>query len=66
MTAISKSILTNSIKVFSSSTIEEKERYIQVVQKNLNDHKNAINTIGIGYAQNTIVAGEIFLRIFKK
>ena len=66
MTPTSKSILINSINIFSSSTREDKERYIKGVEKNLNDHYNAINTIGIGYAQNTIVAGEIFLRIFKK
>jgi len=66
MTPTSKSILRNSINVFLASTSEEKERYIQVVQKNLNDHKNAMKSIGIGYAQNTIVAGEIFLRIFNK
>ena len=66
MTTITKNILINSINVFSSSTNEQKENYIKGVEKNLSDHYNALNTIGAGYAQNTIVAGEIFLRIFKK
>jgi len=66
MTPTVKNILRNSINVFLASTDEEKEKYITVVQKNLNDHYNALNSIGIGYAKNTIVAGEIFLRIFGK
>lgn len=65
MTSTSKNILINSINVFSEATNEEKERYIKGVEKNLNAHKNAINTIGVGYAQDIVVAGEIFLRIFK-
>lgn len=65
MTPTAKNILKNSINVFLSATTEEKQRYILGVQKNLNDHKNAINTIGIGYCIHVVEAGEIFLRIFK-
>jgi hypothetical protein len=64
MTQVSKNILRNSINVFLSSTNEDKEKYITVVQKNLNDHKNAINSIGMGYCSHTVQAGQIFLRIF--
>jgi len=66
MTQVSKNILRNSINVFLSSTNENKEGYIRVVQKNLNDHKNAMNSIGMGYCSHTVKAGEIFLRIFNK
>jgi hypothetical protein len=66
MTQVSKNILRNSINVFLSSTNEDKERYIKVVEKNLNDHKNAMNSIGMGYCLHTVNAGEIFLRIFNK
>jgi len=66
MTTTTKNILARSIYIFLDSTKEQKENYIKGVEKNLNDHYNALNTIGVGYAQNTIVAGEIFLRIFKK
>ena len=64
MTPTVKSILRNSINVFLASTSEEKERYIQVVQKNLNDHKNAMESIGMGFCNHTVQAGSIFLRIF--
>lgn len=64
MSPTAKSILRNSINVFLASTSEEKERYIQVVQKNLNDHKNAMESIGMGYNRNVVDAGNIFLRIF--
>ena len=66
MTITAKNILINSIGVFKTATREEKSRYIQTVQKNLNDHKNAIDRIGIGYAEHVVQAGEIFLRIYKK
>ena len=65
MTPISKNILRNSINVFSASTDEEKERYVRIVEKNVNDHKNAMKSIGMGYCLHTVHAGEIFLRIFK-
>lgn len=65
MTPLSKNILRNSINVFLSSTSEEKERYVRIVEKNVNDHKNAIKSIGMGYCLHTVQAGEIFLRIFK-
>lgn len=64
MTPTAKNILRNSINTFLVSTSEEKERYIQVVQKNLNDHKNAMESIGMGYCRHTVQAGDIFLRIF--
>jgi hypothetical protein len=66
MTPTIRNILTNSINVFSASTREEKENYIKVVEKNLNDHKNALEFIGSGFAKDTVQAGEIFLRLFKK
>ena len=64
MTVTAKNILKNSINVFLSSSNEDKEKYISVVEKNLNDHKKAINTIGIGYCEHVVQAGSIFLRIF--
>lgn len=65
MTQTTKNILINSINVFLSSTNEEKENYIRVVEKNLNDHKNALELIGSGFAKDTVEAGELFLRIYK-
>lgn len=64
MTPTTKNILRNSINVFLASTSDEREKYIQVVQKNLNDHLKAMNTIGIGYCSHTVQAGKIFLRLF--
>lgn len=64
MTATTKSILRNSINVFLASTDQEKEQYILSVQKNLDDHRNAINSIGVGYASDIVRAGELFLRIY--
>lgn len=64
MTVTAKNILKNSINVFLSSSNEDKEKYISVVEKNLNDHKKAINTIGIGYCEDVVQAGSIFMRIF--
>lgn len=64
MSPTAKNILRNSINTFLASTSEEKERYIQVVQKNLNDHKNAMESIGMGYCHHTVKAGEIFIRLF--
>ncbi len=65
MTLTTKNILNNSIEAFLSSTTEEKESYLKVVEKNLNDHKNALDYIGSGFAKDTVQAGEIFLRIFR-
>ena len=65
MTPLSKNILRNSINVFSASTNEEKERYVRIVEKNVNDHKDAMKSIGMGYCSHIVQAGEIFLRIFK-
>jgi len=65
MTPTAKSILRNSINAFLVANSEDKERYISVVEKNLNDHKNAIESIGISYCIHVIQAGEIFLRIYK-
>lgn len=65
MTPLSKNILRNSINVFLASTSEEKERYVRIVEKNINGHKNAMKSIGMGYCSHTVQAGEIFLRIFK-
>jgi len=64
MTPTAKNILRKSINVFLASTSEEKERYIQIVQKNLNNHKNAMESIGMGYCRHMVQAGYIFLRIF--
>ncbi len=64
MTPTAKNILRNSINIFLVSTSEEKERYIQAVQKNLNNHKNAMECIGMGYCRHTAKAGEIFIRLF--
>ena len=64
MTPTTKNILRNSINVFLASTDEEKENYILGVQKNLKDHKEAMNSIGMGYASDIVQAGEIFIRLF--
>lgn len=64
MTDTTKNILRNSINVFLASTDNEKENYLLGVEKNLKDHRDALNSIGVGYALNTIRAGEVFIRIF--
>jgi hypothetical protein len=66
MTDITKSILRNSINVFIASTDKEKENYIVGVEKNLKDHRNALNSIGMGCNLDIVNAGELFLRIFKQ
>lgn len=66
MTAETKYILREGINTFLASTNEEKEVLIQKVQNNLEMHHNALNSIGMGCAENQVTAGKIFLRIFKK
>ena len=66
MTHETKSILTQSINVFLSSSEKDKAEMVSVVQNNLKTHYNALKTIGMGYDTNMVQAGEIFLRIFNK
>ena len=66
MTHETKSILTQSINVFLSSSDKDKQEMVSMVQNNLKTHYNALKTIGMGYDTNMVQAGEIFLRIFNK
>ena len=66
MTPKTKYILREGINTFLASADEEKEVLIQKVQNNLEIHYNALNSIGMGCAENQVIAGKIFLRIFKK
>lgn len=64
MTAETKNILKRSINEFLSSTDEEKESYISLVQNKIKEHERALESIGVGYSDNFVTAGKIFLRIF--
>ena len=54
------------LQEFKEARSHDKERYIQLVQKNLKDHQNALNSIGMGYCIHVVQAGNVFLRIVNK
>ncbi len=64
MTHLSKVLLRNSIQVFNSSNTKDKEEMIRKVESSLNAHHKALDSIGFGSANDFVVAGEIFLRIY--
>jgi len=64
MTAETKAILKRSINEFLSVSEQERENMVQHVRKELQRHKNGLNSIGMGLANDYVVAGEIFLRIY--
>lgn len=66
MTPRTKYILQDAIAVFKAVPSDKKEELIQTVQNNLSIHYNSLKTIGMGLDGDKVVAGEIFLRIFKK
>ena len=61
-----KSLLKRSINHFLSVSEQEKENCITQVKNNLEVHKKGLNRIGFGYAENNVIAGQIFLKIFNK
>lgn len=60
-----KSILKRSINEFLASTNEEKEYMVSFIENKIKEHYKDLNTIGIGYKESMVKAGEIFLRIYK-
>lgn len=59
-----KNILKRSINEFLIASNEEKEKMVIFVQEKLKEHNDSLNSIGIGYKDDIVVAGNIFLRIF--
>lgn len=64
MTAETKAILKRSINEFLSVSEQERENMVQHVRKELQRHKRGLDSIGMGLANDYVVAGEIFLRIY--
>ena len=64
MTAETKAILKRSINEFLSVSEQERENMVQHVRKELQRHKKGLNLIGMGLANDYVVAGEIFLRLY--
>lgn len=60
-----KAVLRRSINEFLSSTNCGQDEMIYNVREKLKQHKNGLNSIGFGFADNYVRAAEIFLRIFE-
>lgn len=65
MTTRAKEILKEGINLYSAVPNYSKAGMIETVKANLKVHYNGLNTIGMGLEADKVVAGEIFLRIFK-
>ena len=65
MTAKTKQYLLNSIPDFKEFSATKQKEVIEDIEKHIKCHYEAINNIGIGYNEDQVKAGEIFLRIFK-
>ena len=65
MTPRTKEILKDAINIYNAVPSDKKEELIQTVQNNLKVHYNGLNNIGIGLDEDKVLAGAIFLRIFK-
>ena len=65
MTPRTKEILKDAINIYNAVPSDKKEELIQTVQNNLKVHYNGLNNIGIGLDEDKVLAGEIFLRVFK-
>lgn len=66
MNATEKTILRNSIIIHHTSSKQERVQQLLLIESRLKEHERAIEAIGSGYCLNTVRAGQIFLRIFKK
>lgn len=66
MTTRAKEILKDGINIYKAIPSDKKQELIQTVQNNLKVHYDSLNSIGIGLDEDKIVAGKVFLRIFKK
>ena len=65
MTPETKAILKQSINEFLAYTDEERENKVSFIENKVKEHYTALNTIGVGYKESMVRAGEIFLRIYK-
>lgn len=65
MTPRTKEILKDAINIYNAVPSDKKEELIQTVQNNLKVHYNGLNNIGIGLDEDKVLAGEMFIRIFK-
>lgn len=65
MTPRTKEILKDAINIYNAVPNDKKEELIQTVQNNLKVHYNGLNNIGIGLDEDKVLAGEMFIRIFK-
>lgn len=65
MTQRTKEILKDAIHIYNAVPSDKKEELIQTVQNNLKVHYNGLNSIGIGLDEDKVLAGEMFLRIYK-
>ena len=59
MTPKTKQILHNTIEIYKKSA--DKKHLLQQIKNSLQQY----NSIGIGYVQDYVTAGEIFIRIYK-
>ena len=64
MTTETKETLRKSINEFLVATSDEKDSMVSFIQNKINEHYNALNSIGVGYREDMVRAGEIFLRIY--
>lgn len=65
MTYEAKILLLRSLSEYKKLDEPRKVKMVKLVNQRLEQHNNALKTIGIGYADNFAQAGRIFLRIIK-
>jgi hypothetical protein len=65
MTPRAKEILKDAINIYNAIPSDKKQELIATVQNNLKVHYDGLNNIGMGFDEDKVRAGEIWLRIFK-
>lgn len=66
MTPQTKEILLKTISFYKDFSPKEKQEKIDFIKNKLKEHNQAIENIGLGYAEHFVSGAEIFLRIYKK
>ena len=61
-----KSLIQKTHNEFVMLSIEDKTKQIQLLKTKLQNHHNAINSIGIGNPEYYVIAANIYLRYIRR
>ena len=65
MNTQTKNILIRTLNQFDTFSDTQKEYWVDKIKEQIEAHERAIKSIGVGFAENQVQSGRIFLRLFK-